>query len=176
MGLLLVVLNAPVGASGLDLFPDPVGWLLVLLGVRTLPDGVPLRGVLFATSVLTGMVSAVLWVPATAAVLDGIDPALQWGLELPRVGFLVALSLALSRAADTAGDARARGWWRLTLVAAVLTGLFPVLVYGAGVRSLAEVAGGVAVATLLTCLALCLAHSARAWTHGGSDRPAPSGA
>ena len=177
MGLVLVVLSAPAGGSGVDLFPDPVGWLLVLLGVRTLPGEVPLGGVLLSTAVLAGLVSALLWIPVTAAVLDDLDPSLLWGLELPRVGFLVALSLALSRAAGTAGDARARGWWRLVLAAAVLTGLFPAVVYGAEVRSLAGVAGAVAIATLVSCLVLCFTHSARHWAYGGAARrPTPGGA
>lgn len=174
-GLVLVVLTAPAGGAGVDLFADPVGWLLVLLGVPRLPSGVPLQRVLLVTAVLATLVAAVLWVPATASSLDNIDPSLQWSLELPRVGFLVALSLALARAADVAADARARGWWRMVSAAASLTGLLPVVVYGASVRSLADVAGGVAIGTLLSCLVLCFLHAARPWADADVDRRAPSG-
>ncbi len=172
MGLLLVVLDAPIGSPGYDVFPNPVGWLLVVIGVRRLPERIGHRGLLLGLAVVAGLVSVGLWVPALARELHRLDASLRWALDLPTPAFLLVLALALGEAAGRAQDASARAWWRVVLVGTVLTVLLPPVVYGAGATSLALVTVAVAVGTLVTCLVLCFAHSARRWVH---DAPATTG-
>lgn len=162
MGLVVVLLTASVG-SGYDPFPDPLGWLLVLVGAVRLPEPVAGRRWLVVLAVLAGAVSVPLWSAGGSRAILGLDDALRWVLELPRVGFVLLLALALSRAAEAGGDQAARAWWRCVLAGAVGTAVLPPVVYGAGVTALAAPAAGVATATILGCLALCFAHAARPW-------------
>ena len=173
MGLVLVVLDASVGSPGFDVFPNPVGWLLVVIGLRGLPGRIDHRPVLLGLAVVAGVVSAVLWVPGVADGLQGLDASLRWVLDLPPPVFVLVLALALGAAAGRGDDPAARAWWRVVLVGTLLTVLLPPVVYGAGVDALAVVAVGVAVLTLVTCLVLCFAHSARPWVHDAvsADRP-----
>ena len=174
MGLLLVVLNASVGSPGVDVFPNPVGWLLVVVGVRGLPDRIGHRSLLPGLAVRAGLVSVLLWVPGIVSELQGLDASLRWALDLPPPAFVLVLALALGAAAGGADDASARTWWRVVLVGTVLTMLLPPVVYGAGVDQLALVTVGVAIGTLVTCLVLCFAHAARPWVHDPAPSPDPS--
>jgi hypothetical protein len=172
MGLVLVVLDAPIGGPGYDVLPNPLGWLLVMVGVRQLPDRIGHRRLLLGLAVVAGLVSVALWLPGAARELQALDASLRWALDLPPPVFVLVLALALGAAADRAGDAPARAWWRVVLAGAVLTALLPPVVYGAGATSLAAVAVAVAIGTQVTCLVLCFAHSARPWVH---DAPAEAG-
>ena len=164
MGLVLVVLNASVGDPGLDLVPDPVGWLLVLLGVRRLPARIGHRPLLQGLAVAAGLVSVVLWVPPLAERVLGLDASLRWVLDLPTPVFVVVLAVALGASAD-GQDGSARAWWRVVAYGAIVTVLLPPVVYGAGVVGLAVVAVAVAIGTVVTCIVLCFSHSARPWVH-----------
>jgi len=168
MGLVLVVLNAPAGDPGLDLLPDPVGWVLVLLGVSRLPERIAHRALMRAAAVVALVVSVLLWVPVTARPLLGLDDSLRWALDLPAPAFVLLLGLALGAAARDGADDQARGWWLLVVVGAGVTMLLPPVVYGAGVAALATVAVGVAVGTIVACLVLCFAQSDRPWVHDTS--------
>lgn len=167
MGLVLVVLEALVG--GWDLFADPFGWLLVAVGAQRLAVGTAHPALLPGLAVVAGLVSLVLWVPALAEPVQRLDESLRWVLDLPTPLFVLALARTLAGAAERGSDPAARGWWGLVSVGAVATALLPPVVYGAGVGSLASVAVGVAVATLLTCLVLCFVHAGRSWV--GEDLP-----
>lgn len=172
MGLVLVVLNAPLGDPGLDLLPDPLGWALVLLGLGRLPDALPHRGPLRGLAAVSLVVSTLLWVPATARLLLGLDTEVRWVLDLPASLVVLLLARTLAVASGEAGDTGARGWWALVAAGAFATALLPPVVYGAGVAGLAVVAVAVAVATLVTCLVLCFAYAARPWADpsaAGSD-------
>ena len=173
MGLLLTVLTARAGDPGVDLFPDPAGWSLVCLGAYRLPERVAPRRWLFLSALVACLVAVPLWLPVTAGALLDADEALLWTLDLPRLVFLLLLAAAMSRAAGAGGDTGARAWWRLVLGATVVTVVLPAVVYGAGAASLADVAGGVAVATVLTCLVLCFSHSSRPWASDAA--PATTG-
>lgn len=162
-GLLVVALTASLAEPGFDLFPDPIGWLLVLHGVRRLPDPLPLRGPALVVAAVAGLVSVVLWIPATAAPILAADESLQWTLNLGQIGFLVLLSLALSQAAREGDDDSARRWWRLALAGSVVTAILPPLAYGGGLAGLVTPSVVFATVVLLTCLVLCFVHSGRQW-------------
>jgi hypothetical protein len=176
LGLVLVVLSASAGDPGYDLVPDPVGWLLVLLGVRRLPERIGHRPLLQGLAAVAGVVSAVLWVPSLASRAFGLEESLRWVLDLPTPGFVLVLGLALGAAAGQGQDAPARAWWRVVTVGALATALLPPVVYGARADGLAPLAVAVAVGTLVASVVLCFAHAARPWVVGvvAAD-PAPSG-
>ena len=90
LGLVIVVLVARFG--GYDALPDPIGWLVVLWGVRRLPDPALLLTLAGAALV----VACAVWLPTTQDVLDRGDTSLRWAINLPQVIFCVALCHQLS--------------------------------------------------------------------------------
>jgi len=68
MGLVVVILTASV--NGYDLIADPVGWVLVLVGLSSL--GVPQHGTLQTLATLSLVVSLPLWAePARDVIRPG---------------------------------------------------------------------------------------------------------
>ena len=116
LGLVLVVLDASVGDPGLDLVPDPLGWVLVLLGVRRLPARVGHQPLLRAVAAVAGLVSLALWLPPLAGQVRVLDESLRWVLDLPTPGFVLLLALALAPPPEhrttTARPGPGGGRWR----------------------------------------------------------------
>jgi hypothetical protein len=167
MGLLIVLVRAGTP----DLLPDPLGWLLVLHGVRRLPTDLPQRTGLLVSGALAGAVSVPLWVPDVADRVLAAPPSLQWAVNLPQVVFVVLLATALGKRAGEHGDLSARGWWFTVATFAVLAGAAPVLVFGGGLAALETPAVVVAGAVLLTTIVLCFVHAARPWAETPQGRP-----
>jgi hypothetical protein len=125
-----------------DALPDPVGWLLVLSGIRAL------RGHL-DVDVLTWLgwvafaVSVPLWFPQLNHQLvpeynDSIEISFQWFLALPQTVFSLVLARTIGRQAElqdprdrfVAGRYGVLTWGFATLL------VLPVIAYGGGVDSL----------------------------------------
>jgi len=171
MGLVIVVLVARF--HGYDALPDPVGWLLVLLGVRALPAAVPHRDGLLGLGALAGLVAAVVWFPPVTEALYDADASLAWAANLPETLFAALLCHALAAVADPAGDVKAARWLRLGRTGMLVVAVLPVLVFGAGLGSFevtSYVAAGLAL-VLLICL--LFTYAGRPWalpaTHTGDD-------
>lgn len=156
MGLVIILVPAYFPAHPhpaweyYDALPDPIGWVLVLLGLRALrrtpgeddPGAGTWTGWLAWLALL---VSVPLWFPQLNHLLvpehnPDLGASLQWFLFLPQTVF----SLALARAIGRAGEERSP---RDTYVAGrfgVLTWAFaalvvlPVVAYGGGVESLVQ--------------------------------------
>lgn len=159
MGLLIILLVAPV--RGHDLLADPVGWVLVLLGVRDLP--VARRRPLLALGAVAGAVSVAVWFPEVATRLADGDPALLWSANLPQLALVLLLCHELAERARAAGDTRASAWLRTLRLLAVVVAVLPPLVFGAGVAAL-EVPAYVAAQLLLLVLVwLGFRYAARPW-------------
>lgn len=172
MGLLIVALRAPFG--GYDALADPVGWGLVLVGLRRLPGDLWQRGLLTGLAVAAALVSLPLWVPDVVAGLEHTHDSLLWAVNLPQLGFTAVLARGLglrARVADVGSSAR---WLQLAWLGFVVAAVLPVLVFGAGVGSLevASYVGGAAV--LLVFIWLLFAYSARPWA-GFRDSAAGAG-
>jgi len=163
MGLLIVLVRAGTP----DLLPDPLGWLLILYGVRRLPTDLPQRTGVLVSGVLAGAVSVPLWVPPLAERVLAADESLQWAVNLPQVAFVTLLATGLGMRAGDRGDSAARGWWFLVATLSALAGLAPVLVFGGGVDALEMPAVVVAGAVLLTAIILCFVHASRPWADTG---------
>lgn len=166
MGLLVVALSAPVG-GGYDVLADPLGWVLVLLGVRALPEG---RGLLAALGGIALVVATALWFPAVREPLVGGDPALTWGVNLPQAAFTAALLWTLRAGARAGGDVRARNWLTTALAAVVVTALAPAVVFGGGQGDTAALAGATYVAAgfaIVLVIVLLFAYAKRDWVTSG---------
>ena len=172
MGLVIVALTASV--RGYDALPDPVGWLLVVLGLRALRGAVPGWRWLAGLAVLAGVVSVVLWFPASQDLLDRLDPSLRWTANLPQLGFVVLLCHRLADLARDRGDAAAARWLRGAEVLAVVVAVLPVLVFGGGLTTLEETSYVMAGAGLLLVIWLLFAYARRSWATATATAPGPA--
>jgi len=93
LGLVIVGLRAAVG--GYDLVADPLGWVLVLVGLARLPEDLPRRGLALGAATLALLTAAALWFPALRDPVADADPALGWATSLPQLAVLVGITAAL---------------------------------------------------------------------------------
>lgn len=168
IGLLVVVLDFSLSVDGFDLFPDPLGWLLVLLGCAALPTHLD-RRLLAGTAVIAAAVAVALLFPSVADEVEG-DPPLGWALSLPQVIFVLLLARTMARAAGEAGDESARGWWQLVLAGGVVVLLLPPVVYGAGVDSVLLLGILIGLVTIGVVMVLCVRHANRSWVRDPATR------
>ena len=167
MGLVVVVLSARF--HGYDALADPVGWLLVLVGVRAFPAGTEHRRTLLRLASLAGLVAVVVWFPVVTEDLYDADASLGWVVNLPQLFFSALLCHVLAHRAGAAGDTRAARWLGLTRTAVVVVGLLPVLVFGAGLASF-EVTSYLAAGTVAILLIwLLFAYASRPWATAVPD-------
>jgi hypothetical protein len=166
MGLVVVALTAP--SHGYDLLPDPVGWLLVVVGLRALP--VPQRGTLLGCAGVALVVSCVLWVPSVPTRLDDIDRSLTWAANLPQLVTTILIAHALAQQALLARDTRARRWLRTARDVLVVVTVLPVVVFGGGLDALVGTTYAVATLALVLLIWLLFAYASRPWAT--ADAPA----
>ncbi|WP_395660021.1 hypothetical protein [Nocardioides sp.] len=170
MGLVIVALGAKV--NGYDLLADPLGWLLVLYGVRRLPR-LPWGSTVPFLCVVALAVSVLLWFPAVPSALADADPSLEWAASLPEIAAVGALCFGLARLAEEAGDRRARTWLRTACTLLVAVALVPVVVL-----SLRSGAVGamllLGLVTIVLVIVLLFAYSARPWAAEPLDQTTPS--
>lgn len=163
MGYVIIALFARQG--GYDLLPDPLGWVLVLLGVRRLPDPID-RATLSYVGALALLVSVPLWFPDVLDAIAREDASLAWAANLPALGFAALLFRQLSQAAQAAGAPTAQmvlqGLFTLTLVVALL----PVLVFGGDLTVLEDLAVGTEQVLNLAAVAVLFAYSGQRWAGG----------
>jgi hypothetical protein len=96
MGYVFIALYARF--DGYDAYADPVGWLIVLYGVRRLPADLPNGVGVHYLGWLSWAVSVPLWFPSVVDRLEDADESLAWALELPQFGFGLLLCLSLAGA------------------------------------------------------------------------------
>ena len=170
MGMVVIVLDT---LGTVDALPDPLGWVLVLLGVRGLPPDLRHRAPLLVLAVLAGTVSVPLWLPGAADRLHDAHPSLLWAASLPQLGFAAVLCLALADRAATAGDTPAAAWARTTLTGVAVVAALPVLVFGGGIAALEVPAYLGASLVLLLLIWLLFSWSSRPWVLGTEPAEPP---
>lgn len=163
LGLVVVAIFARSGDY--DLLPDPVGWVLVLVGLKVLTSRVqlPLQGAAWVLGVLAVVASGALWVPSVLDWFEDADPALRWAMDVPALAFCAVLCHGLAGLARDAGATAATTWLQWTAIGFGLSVVAPVVVIGGGVealRSTFEVVTGLAQLSLFV---LCLAYAGREW-------------
>jgi hypothetical protein len=169
LGLVVVAIYARAGEY--DLLPDPIGWLLVLLGLKALTSrvDVPLQGIAWVLGALAVLASAALSVPDVFDWFEDADPALRWAMDVPALAFCAVLCHGLAQTARAARATAAAAWFQWTAIGFCLSVLAPVIVIGGGVDSLRgtfEVATGLAQLALFV---LCLSYAGREWA--GAPEP-----
>lgn len=160
MGLVVVLLSVRFG--DVDALADPLGWVVVLVGLRALP-GLPDRRLVVGLACTALLVSTALWWPASQAWLDGEDPALRWGLALPQLGFQLTCCRGMARLAADAGDDPARRWLTLAWVAVAALAVAPpvaIALESAAVATTTYVAAGLASILMVWLL---VAYAGRPW-------------
>ena len=143
MGMVIVILSAPFPANAnpsweqYDALPDPLGWLLVILGMVALArvdDS-------FSTSrwlaVLAGVVSVPMWLPQLHHQLDDSG---EWFASLPQLAFclLLARQIGLLGAVQTPPDAYVAKRFGLLVWGFGVLAVLPVLTLGGGLTELEE--------------------------------------
>ncbi|MCB0895271.1 MAG: hypothetical protein H6529_12425 [Nocardioides sp.] len=166
MGLVIVALGAKV--AGFDLLADPLGWLLVLYGVRRLPQ-LPWSSTVTALCTLALAASVVLWFPAVPEALADQDASLEWAASLPQIVAVATLCAALARLAQEAGDRRAYAWLRTALTLLVLTAVVPVVVLSVEPGAVAGMLL-LGLVTIVVVIVLVFAYSSRPWAAPPTDR------
>ena len=162
MGLVIVALRAQL-ADGYDALPDPIGWLLVILGVRGLPDDLPRRRAVAAMAWLAAAVSVPLWFPGVSDAAYATHPSLGWALNLPQLGFAALLCHSLATSAVAAEDPKAGSWLRLAMAGFVAAAVLPVIVFGGGIGSLEATSYVAAALVMIMLIWLLFTYSARPW-------------
>lgn len=161
MGLVIVALGAKV--NGYDLLADPLGWLLVLHGVRLLPADVPRRETIYAIGIVAALASVALWFPAVTDALSDADDSLVWAATLPQIAFVALLCAELAVHADAGGDRTAARWLRTARTLTIAVGVLPILVYPVE-RDLLIPLVLVAVITIVLVIVLLFSYSSRPWS------------
>lgn len=161
MGLVIITLHP--NPSGYDALPDPLGWVLVLLGTRALPEVMSRRETLRSLGAPAAVISVPLWFPSVTDALYDADPSLLWAANLPQIGFTALLCHVLATAAAQAGDGKAARWLGLARTVVIVVGLLPVLVFGAGLASFEVTSYLLAGASALLLIWLLFAYARRPW-------------
>ena len=168
MGLLIIAALAKV--NGYDLLADPLGWLLVLQGLGSLPASLPQRPALRTLGFVALVMSVVLWFPSLSDGLADTDESLLWAANLPQLAFVALLCRALSQAA-AAEPGRSR-WLRTASILTIIVALLPVVVFGAEETSLLVIMVLGASAVLLLVIVLLFRYASRPWALPEVDQTA----
>lgn len=162
-GLVLLILGPTHPAQHLDPFPNPLGWALILWGLRAVPLG-HRRDIAMWLAWLALVCAAFTWVPPVLDAIERTDDSLVWAVDLPQILFAVWLCTALADLAAQAADRRAARWLSVTRTITVVVGVLPVLVFGGGIDSLSDISGGASIiAPLLLCV-LMFRYASRPWS------------
>lgn len=159
MGLVIVLLTVP--AHRYDVLADPLGWLLVLVGLGAL--SVPQRGTLRRLAAVSLVVSVVVWVPTARDALNVTDLALAWAAGLPELVTVIVLAHTLAEAAWAARDAAARRWLLTARSLLVVVALLPAVVLGGGFDSWDTALGVVGSLALVLLIVLLFRYASRPW-------------
>ncbi len=159
MGLVIVFLDA--GAGGWDWVADPVGWILVLMGLSPVKEFLPGYAGTFAAAWVCLAVS-VLTLPPDS--VDTISAGLGWLFSLPTIAFSFLLCDGLVDI--TPGSLALR--FRVLRVAYVVVGLLPLLVYAVGL-------GWLTVPTAVLAVVTNIALVFSVWAAGADDEDSTDG-
>jgi ABC-type molybdate transport system permease subunit len=171
MGLVVVLLNVPV--HGYDLLADPLGWVLVLIGLSALP--VPQQRTVRTLATVSLIVSLPVWVPAARDALNVTDDALAWAAGVTEVLTMIVLAHSLAGVARSSGDAPAGRWLLTARTLFVVVLLIPPVVLGAHLGRLVTAAAVFGSLTLLLMVVLLFRYAGRPWARPADPVPAVRG-
>lgn len=165
LGLVLLALGPANAAPGtFDPLPDPVGWLLVLVGLHGLSGALDPRRVpvLRFLGVLALGFSIALVVPAVARWLE-TDPSLGWAADVPRFAFFALLCHELSQAAFRARHTAGASTFSIAGLALLFVLAAPPLAFGAGWTAVGPAGEVAAQVVQIALVVLCFVFAGRPW-------------
>lgn len=172
-GLLLVAVGPTDPEPGIfDPFPDPLGWLFILIGLHGLSASIEGRrlGLLRFLGATALVISAALVVPAAARWV-ATDSSLGWAADVPRFAFFAVLSYELSSAALRHRTTIAAVGFNLSALALLFVLAAPPLAFGGGLDGVGEAGEAAAEAVQIALIVLFLAYGTREWA--GAPAPEP---
>ena len=137
MGLVIVFLDVP--PTGYDWIADPIGWVLVLLGLAAAKEALPSYRGLSITAWVCLAVSVLVWPPSSVAT---IDDSLGWVFSLPTLAWCFLVCDSLHDALEW--ERKGTFFWLRNVF--VVVALLPLAVYVAGADWLTVPAAVLAVA------------------------------
>ncbi len=141
MGMVIIVGSAlfPANPSPswekYDALPDPIGWVLVILGMVALARVDDTFGTSRWLAVLAGLVSVPMWFPQ---LHHQLDPSGEWFASLPQIAFCLVLAreIGLLGAAQSPPDGYVAKRFGLLVWGFALVAVLPVVTIGGGLEAL----------------------------------------
>lgn len=168
LGLVFISLQANFGSY--DGLPDPVGWVLILLGFYWLTQRTAI-GYRMGLSYLGGLallISAARWFPGPREAVADAEHAVVWAADLPALAFQVVLCHALIELAVAHKDLTPRTWLRICEIG-LLSGIIAPVLYFSGMTWLKGF-GDLGLLLQLVMLVLMFRYSGRPWAGPGMPR------
>ncbi|GAA3682104.1 hypothetical protein GCM10022237_46090 [Nocardioides ginsengisoli] len=165
LGLVLLALGPANAKPGtFDPLPDPVGWLLVLVGLHALGKALDARrlpALRFLGMVALGF-SIALVVPAVARWLE-TDPSLGWAADVPRFAFFALLCHELGQSAFRARQSAGASAFSLGALGLLFVLAAPPLAFGAGWTAIGPAGEVAAQVVQIALVVLCFVFAGRDW-------------
>lgn len=175
LGLVLLALGPADAEPGtFDPLPDPLGWLLVLVGLHGLAGALDERRLpllRFLGVVALGF-SIALVVPAVARWLE-TDPSLGWSADVPRFAFFAVLCHQLSQSALKGRSTAGASCFSISALALLFVIAAPPLAFGAGWDGVGTAGEVAAQAVQIALVVLCFVFASRRWA-GAPEPEAPA--
>lgn len=171
-GLILVAIGPTDADPGtFDPFPDPLGWLFIMIGLHGLGDVLDERRVslLRFLGAAALVISAALVVPAAARWV-ATDPSLGWAADVPRFAFLGLLSYELSAAALKHRATVAAAFFNIAALVLVFVLAAPPIAFGGGVEVVGNAGEVAAEVVQIALVVLFFVYGPREWA--GAREPA----
>lgn len=181
LGLVLLALGPTDADPGtFDPLPDPLGWVLVLIGLYGLRGALDDRRlpVLRFLGVLALGLSIALVVPDVARWFAD-DPSLGWSADIPRFGFLALLCHELSQSALKAKHTAGASTFSMSALILIFVLAAPPLAFGAGWEAIGPAGETAAQVVQIALVVLCFVFAGREWAGAppvddDSESPAPA--
>lgn len=178
LGLVLLALGPTDADPGtFDPLPDPLGWVLVLIGSYGLRGSLDPRSlpVLRVLGVLALGVSIALVVPAVARFIAD-DPSLGWSADVPRFAFFAVLCHQLSQSALKAKNTAGMTAFSICATVLIFVLVAPPLAFGAGWDAIGQGGEVAAQVVQIALVILCFVFAGREWAGAPRVAEATEGA
>ena len=165
LGLVLLALGPTDADPGtFDPLPDPLGWVLVLIGLYGVGGSLEHRRVpvLRVLGVLALGLSIALVVPDVARWFAD-DPSLGWSADVPRFAFFALLCHELSQSALRAKHTAGASTFSISGLVLLFVLAAPPLAFGAGWEAVGPAGEVAAQVVQIALVVLCFVFAGQEW-------------